>query len=112
MYQVYIVAPMVKAGMTYIRVGLIYKPHGLFVQKTKDAPHFSGLSSIDVKVRSMWLLVRCTSFEKGGVLDPMQTWIYVNSIIPCPGVIDKEGADITDNYIQDDDHLDSLLPWD
>ena len=30
MYQMYIVAPMVKAGMTYIRVGLIYKPHGLF----------------------------------------------------------------------------------
>ena len=30
MYQMYIVAPMVKAGMTYIRVGLIYKQHGLF----------------------------------------------------------------------------------
>ena len=24
---------------------------------------------------------------------PMPTWICVNSIIPCPGVIDKEGAD-------------------
>ena len=30
MYQLYIVAPMVKAGMTYIGVSLIYKPHGLF----------------------------------------------------------------------------------
>ena len=30
MYQMYIVAPMVKAGMTYVSVGLIYKPHGLF----------------------------------------------------------------------------------
>ena len=30
MYQMSIVAPMVKAGMTYIRFGLIYKPHGLF----------------------------------------------------------------------------------
>ena len=30
MYQMYIVAPMVKAGMTYIGVGLIYKPHSLF----------------------------------------------------------------------------------
>ena len=29
-YQMYIVAPMVKAGMTYIGVGLIYTPHGLF----------------------------------------------------------------------------------
>ena len=30
MYQMYIVAPMVKAGMIYVGVGLIYKPHGLF----------------------------------------------------------------------------------
>ena len=30
MYQMYIVAPMVKAGMTYIGVGLIYKHHGPF----------------------------------------------------------------------------------
>ena len=30
MYQMYVVAPMVKVGMTYIGVGLIYKPHGLF----------------------------------------------------------------------------------
>ena len=30
MYQMYIVAPMVKAGMTYIGVGLVYKPRGLF----------------------------------------------------------------------------------
>ena len=28
MYKMYIVAPMVKAGTTYIGVGLIYKPHG------------------------------------------------------------------------------------
>ena len=30
MYQMYIVAPLVKAGMIYVGVGLIYKPHGLF----------------------------------------------------------------------------------
>ena len=30
MYQMYIVAPMVKTEMTYSGVGLIYKPHGLF----------------------------------------------------------------------------------
>ena len=63
----------------------------------KDVPHFSGLSSIGVKVKSMWPLVRHTSFERGGVWDlsrfPMPTWICVDSIIPCPGVIDKEGAD-------------------
>ena len=56
----------------------------------KDAPHFSGLSLIDVKVKLMWLLVRHTSFERGGVWDLS---VCVDSIIPCPGVIDKEGAD-------------------
>ena len=30
MYHMYIVALMVKARMTYVRVGLIYKPHSLF----------------------------------------------------------------------------------
>ena len=35
MYQMYIVAPMVKAGMTYVEVGLIYKPHGLFAGGVK-----------------------------------------------------------------------------
>ena len=29
----------------------------------------------------------------GPLSHPMPTWICVNSIIPCPGVIDKEGAD-------------------
>ena len=40
MYQMYIVAPMVKAGMTYIGVGLIYKPHGLFAGGIKRCATF------------------------------------------------------------------------
>ena len=36
----YIVAPMVKAGMTYIGVGLIYKPHGLFAGGIKRCAIF------------------------------------------------------------------------
>ena len=62
---------------------------------SKGAPHFSGPSLIDVKVKSMWPLVRHTSFKKRGVgplCHPIPTWICVNFIIPCPGVIDKEGA--------------------
>ena len=35
MYQMYTVVPMVKAGMTYIGVGLIYKPNGLFAGGVK-----------------------------------------------------------------------------
>ena len=55
MYQMYIVAPMVKAGMTYIGVGLIYKPHGLFAGGIKRLQCFSELSLTDMKVRLMWL---------------------------------------------------------
>ena len=40
MYQMYLVAPMVKAGMTYVRVGLIYKPHGLFAGDVKRCTTF------------------------------------------------------------------------
>ena len=32
----------------------------------------------------------------GPLCHPMPTWICVDSIIPCPGVIDKEGADTVD----------------
>ena len=65
---------------------------------SKDAPYFSGLSSIDVKVKSMWPPVRHTSFKRGGVWNLSATLCYlysicIDSIIPCPGVIDKEGAD-------------------
>ena len=30
----------------------------------------------------------------GPLCHPMPTWICVDSITPCPGVIDKEGADM------------------
>ena len=40
MYQMYIVAAMVKAGMTCIRVGLVYKLHGLFAGDTERCATF------------------------------------------------------------------------
>ena len=40
MYQMYIAAPMVKAGMTYVGVGLIYKHHGLFAGDIKRCATF------------------------------------------------------------------------
>ena len=40
MYQMYIVAPMVKAGMTYIGVGLVYKPHFLYAGNVKRCTTF------------------------------------------------------------------------
>ena len=59
MYQIY--------NSTNLMAGLL--------ETLKYAPHFSGLSSIDVKLRLMWLLVRRTSFERGGV--------WVLSVTPC-----------------------------
>ena len=36
---------------------------------SKDVPHSSGLSLIDVKVKSMWPPARHTSFKSGGMWD-------------------------------------------
>ena len=43
MYKMYIVAPMVKAGITYIKVGLIYKTHGLFAGNIERCTTFHFL---------------------------------------------------------------------
>ena len=62
MYQMYIEAPMVKAGMTSSTNLMVY-----LLEVLRDVPHFSGLSLIDVKVGLMWLPVKHTSFKRGGV---------------------------------------------
>ena len=97
MYQMYIVAPMVKAGMTYIGVGLGYKPHGLFAGGTVRCAMFLRTffdrceSEVDVAPSQAYFLQK----RRGVCLlcHPMPTWICIDSIISCPGVIDKEGAD-------------------
>ena len=75
MYQIYIVAPMVKAGMTYVGVGLIYKPHGLFAGDIKRYTTFLRTFFDRCESEIMWLLVRHISFERGGV--------WVLSVTPC-----------------------------
>ena len=97
MYQMYIVAPMVKAGMTYVGVGLVYKPHCLFAGDVKRCAIFLRTffnrceSDIDVAPSQAYFLQKRRGV--GPLCHPMPTWICVDSIIPCPGVIDKEGAD-------------------
>ena len=97
-YQMYIVAPMVKAGMTYVGVGLVYKPLGLFAGNVERCATFLRTffdrceSEIDVAPSQAYFLQKRRGV--GPLCHPMPTWICVNSIIPCPGVIDKEGADI------------------
>ena len=96
MYQMYIVVPMVKAGMTYVRVGFIYKPHGVFAGDVKRCTTFLRTffnrceSEIDVAPRQTYFLQKRRGV--GPLCHPMPTWICVNFIVPCPGVINK-GAD-------------------
>ena len=98
MYQMYIVAPMVKAGMTYVGVGLIYKPHGLFAGGIKRCATFLRTffdrceSEVDVAPSQAYFLWKRRGV--GPLFHPMPTWICANSIITCPGMIDKEGADM------------------
>ena len=54
------------------------------LEASRDVSHFSGLSSMDVKVRRGVSPLCC----------PMLTWICVDSIVLCSGVIDKKGADM------------------
>ena len=97
MYQMYIVASMVKAGMTYIRFGLIYKLYGLFAGNIERFTTFLRTffnrceSEINVAPSQAYFLQKRRGVSP--LCHPMPTWICVNSIIPCPGVIDKEGAD-------------------
>ena len=89
MYRMYIVAPMVKAGMHYIRVGLIYKPLGLFAGNVKRCATFLRTffnrceSEIDVAPSQAYFLQKRRGV--GPLCYPMPSWICVNSLIPCPG---------------------------
>ena len=97
MYQMYIVAPMVKGGMHYIGVGLIYKTHGLFDGNIERCATFLRTffdrceSEIDVAPSQAYFLQKRRAV--GPLCHLMPSWICVNTIIPCPGVVDKEGAD-------------------
>ena len=96
MYQMYIIAPMVKGGMHYIRVGLIYKPNGLFAGNIKRCATFLRTffdrceREIDVAPSQAHFLQKRRGV--GPLCCPMPSWICVNTPIPYPGVVDKEGA--------------------
>ena len=87
---------MVKAGLTYVGVGLIYKPYGLFAGNVQRCTtflrtFFDSESEIDVAPSQAYFLQKRRGM--GPLCHPMPSWICFDSIIPCPGVIDKEGAD-------------------
>ena len=83
--------------MHYIRVGFIYKPHGLFAANIKRCATFLRTffdrceSEIDVASSQAYFLQKRRGV--GPLCHPMSSWICVNTLIPCPGVVDKEETD-------------------
>ena len=96
MYQMYIIAPMVKGAMHYVRVGLVYKPHCLFAGNVERCATFLRTffdqceSEIDVAPSQAYFLQNRRGV--GPLCCPMPSWICVNTLIPCLGVVDKEAA--------------------
>ena len=97
MYQMDIIIPMVKGGIHYFGVGRIYKPHGLFAGNVKRCATFfrtffnRSESKIDVAPSQAYFLQKWRGV--GPLCHPMPSWICVETLISCPGMVDKEGAD-------------------
>ena len=96
-YQMYVITPMVKGGMHYVRVGLVYKPHSLFAGNIKRCATFLRTffnwceSEINVAPSQAYFFQKRRGL--GPLCHPMPSWICVNTLIPCSGMVDKEGAD-------------------
>ena len=110
MYQMYVVTPMVKGGMHYVGVSLVYKPHNLFAGNIEKCATFLRTffnrceSKIDGAPSQVYFLQKRR--DVGPLHHPMPSWICVETIISCPGVIDKEGADSSN-----DDCNITFLQW-
>ena len=95
-YQMYAVVPMIQGGIPYIRVGLIYQSPSLYVGTNEDCTIFLKAffthceSSIDVAPSQAFCLRKRR--ELGPLCHPMPSWICVDTVTPCPGVIDPKEA--------------------
>ena len=93
------VIPMVKGGMYYVGVSLVYKSNSLFVGNVKKCAAFLKTffhrcgGELEVAPSQAYFLQKRRGV--GPLFHPMPSWICVDTIIPCPGVIDKEGANTT-----------------
>ena len=83
--------------MHYIGVGLIYKPHFLFSGNFKRCATFLRTffdrceSEIDVAPGQAYFLHKRRGVRP--LCQPIPSLICVDTLIPCSGVVDKEGAD-------------------
>ena len=96
MYQMYVVTPQVQGGLPYVRVSLVYKLHNFYTGGTKDCAVFLKTyftrceSEINVTLSQVYFLQKRRGVRP--LCHPMPPWICVDSMIPSPGVVDREGA--------------------
>ena len=95
-YKMYIVVPMIQGGIPYIGVRLIYQSPSLFIGTNEDCTIFLKVffacceSSVDIAPSQAFFLQKRRGV--GPLCYPMPSWICVNTVTLCPGVIDPEGA--------------------
>ena len=87
---------MIKNGIPYIKVGLIYQSPSLYVGTNEDCTIF--LKAFFTRCESSIDFTQSQAFfprkrrELGPLCHPMPSWICVNTVTLCPGVIDPEEA--------------------
>ena len=92
----YVVVPMIQGGIPYVIVGLVYRSSSLFVGTNEDCIIFlkafftHSESSVDIAPSQAFFLRKRR--ELGPLCHPMLSWICVDTVTACPGVIDPEGA--------------------
>ena len=78
-------------------VGLVHKPHGLFAGNVERCATFLRTfldrceSEIDVSPSQAYFFWK--RIGVGPLCHPMPSWNCVYTLIPCPCMVDKEGAD-------------------
>ena len=92
MYQMYVVVPTVHRGIPYVGVGLVYQCSSLHTGDIKDCTIFLKTfftcceSSVDVAPSQVFFLRKRR--ELGPLCQPLPSWIYVDTVTLCAGVVD------------------------
>ena len=87
---------MIQGGIPYIGVGHVYRSPSLHVGTNEDCTIFLKAffacceTSVDVAPSQAFFCRKRR--ELGPLCCPMPSWICVDTVTPCPGVIDLEGA--------------------
>ena len=87
---------MIQGGIPYVGVELNYRSLSLYVGTNEDCTIFLKAffahweSSIEVAPSQAFFLKKRR--ELGPLCHPMLSWICVDTVTACPGVIDPEGA--------------------